>query len=247
MPRPMAPPMPQATPTIGVERYPSLEWPTFPLQACREFVPWWRELALGNRRSSPLLSLHARCHRNRRKTPPKSTPDQPRPAPAPASPAGFRENRHPGMAEPSQRPAHTGLPDRRGHRDRDGRHVGHGGAAALANANRARGRPWYAGADGLPEMRSVPGHSPLARRVGLPGQGLSRPRASGSPRAAVVPRDPPACTALAQARAVFTEGLESKAVAGADCAPGSGDACELEASEPRSDKAETTPCPTWSS
>src|SRR5262249_24605950 len=70
---------------------------------------------------------------------------------------------------------------------------------------------------------------------------------SGSPRAAVVPRDPPACKALAQARAVFTEGLESKAVAGADCAPGSGDACELEASEPRSDKAETTPCPTWSS
>src|SRR5262249_13181836 len=150
-------------------------------------------------------------------------------------------------ARMSRRPAHQGFPDRRGPPDRDGRDHGSGGDAVLAYAD----RPWAAARDQVAvrvsAVRNEQGRSPLVRRVGLPGRGLSQPLACVSSPAALVPGGPPACAAPAQACAVLTAGLESTITSGADCAAGSGDAREHEAGEQRSHQAGQAPWRTASS
>ena len=65
-------------------------------------------------------------HRIRRNYVPKSLPHQRYPALDHASAPRLRQKRHPDVAGGSRRPAHTGLPDRRGPRARDGWGVGSG-------------------------------------------------------------------------------------------------------------------------
>jgi hypothetical protein len=124
-------------------------------------------------RISPLYCCYDRRHRNRRNTPPKSPPNQRCPTAPRQKPPTTWANHRPRLENPSRCPARAGHPERRRPRDRDGRDLGPGGSARVADA----AWPRHADTVHVFQLRSAPRHPPLARRVGLPRQRLSRSRA----------------------------------------------------------------------